>query len=164
MPDRRQVHRREPIVVVVMDETEFEALPLPWLARNDMGNEILSQSAELTNESLRLYVDPDSQAPQLEMKLNEKLSDPIKILLMAYPGKKRADFERLNVWEVTELILASLDANQLENVKPLVDPNYQPPEKNSGKSSSGAEVLDSLKTLSSPGSSSPDSSEVLSSS
>jgi hypothetical protein len=162
MGERRQAHRRETITVALVNGKEFVAEPLHWMERNDLGNEILRQSQEMVNESMRLYVDAASGAPQVELMLDTKLNDFPKILMMAYPGTKRQDYEGNIYYEdFLELIYAALDVNSLTHLRRLVDPNFQSPEKNGGENSSGVqEMLDIQKKQFTSDSSTQDSIEI----
>jgi hypothetical protein len=160
MADRRQVARQGPIEVEVLDGTVYEAHALPWLERNDLGAEILQQYQEVTNSAIKAYVDPDG-VPQLDLLLNDKLKDPVKVLKLAYPHVEDGAFDKLTWPEILELIYAACDINGHGNLRPLIDPNFPTPTSNGGKSSSGmGEVLaDILKTQSTQDSDSLDSPE-----
>lgn len=127
MGERRQVHRREPIEVELDNGQIFVAKPLPWMQRNDLGNEILRQNTEAVNEAVRLYTDPETNLVQIETKLAEKLKDPISILRMSYPENDVLDYSILEYGELTQLLLVALEVNQLDHLRGLVDPNFQPP-------------------------------------
>lgn len=156
MAERRQAHRREPIIVVVREE-ELEARPLPWLKRNDLGNAVIRQYTEMMNSTMRSFINADG-APELEMYLNDKLKNPLEILSLGYPDLKvKPEWEYP---ELYELIFASLDVNDLEHLKELVDPNSLTPKSNGGRSSSGTRRAQSIqKLLSSPNSDSVESPE-----
>jgi hypothetical protein len=148
MEERRQVFRRAPIKVEVRDRT-FEARPLPWLSRNDLGNEIMRQYADTLNSSLRSYVQEVKQengetteVPGIGIALNDRLSDPMAVLKMAYTDQfsdNEEFFQLLDLDEGTEMIKASLEVNRLSDLIPLVDPNFLAPENSGGESSSGTE-------------------------
>jgi hypothetical protein len=155
MPERRQAHRREPIVVEVRGE-DVEARPLPWIQRNDLGNAVIGQYTSMLNSTMRSYVNPKTNAPELQMYLNDKLGDPVEILNMAYPGLDiRDEWE----WpELYELIYAALDVNELGHLKDLIDPNFRTPTNDGGTSSSGmAKRVEGILNL--PSSLSSESSE-----
>jgi hypothetical protein len=159
MGERRQVHRREPIEIVLDDGRTFVVKPLPWMQRNDLGSEILRQNTEALNESVRLYMDPELNLPQLEMRLNDKITEPNKILLLIFPDLSVEDFDNLDFEEITALMLASLDVNHLNHLAPLVDPNSPAPNLIGGITSSeeGQTEETGPKIESSPDSSSLDS-------
>lgn len=126
MENRRQVHRREPIIIVLDDGREFEARPLPWLKRNELGNEIVTQGVAKVNEFVRMYVeetDAGKSIPQLEMTFIDRLADYPKVLGMAYPQYELTWFDELSFEEVLELLGAALEVNKLEPLRPLIDPN-----------------------------------------
>lgn len=136
--ERRQAHRREAIEVEVTGGKVFTAAPLPWMARNDFGDEVVRQATKSLNEYVKIYTDPELNIPQLEAKLDERLTDPNVILLMIYPGNDVKDFIPL-VWsEIVELIFAGLDVNGLERLKRTIDPNFVPPTTNGGTPTSEA--------------------------
>jgi hypothetical protein len=176
MSERRQAHRRESIEVGVRERV-VEARPLPWMKRNDLGNEIMRQYSDMLNSTLRAYVDDrtdqkDSESPvvpQLEIYLNDKIRDPGTVVRLGYPDYHNTEedtkfFEELEYPEMLELIYASLDVNQLESLRELVDPNATAPEKNGGANSPGEDQNDTPSQPSTPGSSSQGSEEATSSS
>ena len=142
MAERRQAVRREPIETEIDDGRVFVAKPLPWMAAGDLGNEILRQNVESSNELIRMYTDPDSGLPQLEMKLKQKISDWQVPLLLAYPDNKKEDFTEPRILDIDEsaaLLLAAMEVNHLDHLNHLVDPNFNPPTLNGGIDSSTAE-------------------------
>lgn len=156
MAERRQAHRREPIIVEIRGE-DVEVHPLPWTQRNDLGNALIVQYTDMLNSTMKSYVDPDTSAPQLSMYLNDKLSDPLALINLGIP-----ELEVKDEWEypeLYELIYAILDVNDLGHLKHLADPNSLTPMNDGGASSSGMEkrVLDIQNQLSSPDSESSDS-------
>lgn len=164
MGDRRQVHRREPIEIELDDGRVFTARPLPWLRRNDLGSEILRQNTEAVNDAVRIYTDPDTNILQLEARLQEKIPDPWGVLKIGYPENKPEDFQELDYGELIEVMVAMLEVNQLNHLKQLVDPNFQPPMPDGGMTSSAEGVPEvGPKTESSQNSSSSDSTETQSS-
>lgn len=159
MPERRQAHRREPIIVEVRGE-DVEARPLPWPQRNDLGNAIVHEYQEVFNSSLRAFVDPGSVVPRIEMELNDKIKNPDALVKMAYPHLPEDKIVSWDWQELRELLFAALDVNELESLKPLVDPNSLTPTPAGGSGSSGVQrVLDTLRLVSSVDSSSQDSPE-----
>ena len=160
MAERRQAHRREPIEVQVRDRV-LEAHPLPWMKRNDLGNEIMRQYSELLNSSLRAVRggEDEDAPPQLQMYLNDKLTDPVAVLRMGYPRVNFDEdfFQELDYDEILELIYASMDVNQLDSLRHLVDPNSLTPTNDGGTSSEGqTPTEDSPSPQSSPDSDSQD--------
>jgi hypothetical protein len=139
MVERRQVSRREPIEVEVRGRV-FVAEPLPWQVVGDLGNEIVRQNAEAANEAIRLYVQDD--IPQLDLKLAQKISDWMALLKIAFPQNSKEDFLDLDIDEVSELILASVDVNHLQHLRHLVDPNFQTPTNLGGTSTSEGMMTD----------------------
>jgi hypothetical protein len=165
MDERRQVHRRQPIVVVLDSGLELVAKPLPLMARNDLGDEIVKQSANVINEFVQVWVDEESGLPKLAAKYHDKLTDFFAVLCLAYPDHK--DVQELTTCtyeEILELIYAALEVNGLTHLKALVDPNLITPTNNGGNDiSAGITTLLGQKTESSQDSSSQESTEPLSS-
>jgi hypothetical protein len=167
--DRRQVHRRNPIIVELDDGRSFTAKPLPWQIRNDLWQAIVTDNVEQTNKILKMFVDPELSVPQIEAQLNEPLSDYVKFLVIGYPGSKATDFDNCSFGELVELLGAVLEVNELTKLRRIIDPNSQSPTPSTGEvSSATGEILERImtgeKTESSPSSSSSDSTEKLSSS
>jgi len=143
MTERRRAARREPIEVEVVDGRVFTSVPLPWMAANDLGDEIIRQNAESVNNSVRLYM--DGNIPQLEAALGVKIKNWKAVLDLAFPN----DVETLNTNplspdENAELVLAALEVNHLEHLRPLVDPNSPPPTENGGNEPSLAGILTTI--------------------
>lgn len=151
MGERRQATRREPIEVEVADGRVFTAIPLPWMQANDLGNEILRQNQEGTNEFIRMYVNDDG-LPQLEMKLKQKIMDWASVLKLAFPSVEDSYWHEptdLDADQCAQLVLASLDVNHLEHIKHLVDPNSPTPTLPGGMDSSvPGTIQDGPKTVS----------------
>ena len=165
MVERRRATRREPIEVELEDGRVFIAHPLPWMAANDLGDQIIQQNADAVNNTVRLYM--DGNIPQLEASLGVKIKDWQALLRLAYPSE--AEITSLsenapNRDDCAELILAALDVNNLVHLKPLVDPNSPTPTTTGGNDSSAlAGILPGVKTESTPSSSSEESEEKTSS-
>lgn len=158
MAERRRAARREPITVELDSGDEFEAHPLPWMDRNELGNEILKQYNNLTNLAIQSYVN-EQGTPQLSIMLNDKLEDPEAVLKLAYPG---VELPTLTWPEILELIYAACEVNGLEHLRQVIDPNWITPNENGGTNSSGddnQEQEDSEKMPSMEGSDSEDSTE-----
>lgn len=158
MAERRHVHRREPIEVEVEGIGIFIARPLPWMDRNDLGDEIVRQATESVNQAVRLYTDPELNLPQLEAKLDEKLVDPVAVLKKAFPDADESLFPMLAWEEMKAIIETSLEVNALERLKRLLNPNSPSPVPN-GLSPSSPEAgetigakIESMLALSLPGS------------
>jgi len=164
MNERRQVHRREPITIVMDDGKEFEARPLPWLQRNDLGNEIVTQNARVINEFVKVWVDESSGLPQLEASFHEKLTDIFAVIALAYPSVEVNQLSKLTQDELLELVYVALEVNSLTHLRPLVDPNSPTPTMLGGTdTSAGMTIPDGQKMESSTDSSSEELAETLSS-
>lgn len=174
MVERRQAQRRQPIEIEVRERV-VEARPLPWMKRNDLGNEIMRQYSEMLNSTLKSYVEdrtdkPESEepiVPQLEIYLNDKIKDPGAVVRLGYPDyyNTEADdqfFDKLDYGEMLDLIYASLDVNHLETLKELVDPNSLAPASSGGPSSPGEDQSDTPSQPSTQDSSSQESDETTS--
>lgn len=152
MAERRQVARPEPIELEVRGKV-FVAEPLPWMICNDLGNNILQQNTEATNNLVKMYV--EGNIPQLEVLFKQKISDWYSVLKIAYPKMKPEDFQDLHPFECSELLCASLEVNGLDHLKHLVDPNSPTPDSSgeSAISDLGEMIEVGPRTLSSPDSS-----------
>ena len=163
MGERRQVHRREPIEVVFDDGKTYLARPLPWTARNDLGDEILQQNLEAVNEAVKIFVtDVDgTQVPQLSGVMKNKITDWSSVLRKAFPDIEVIEFSSYTNEELAELTIASLEVNGLEHLRDLVDPNSPTPMLPGGTSFSaeGMTQIPGQKIESSELSSSEDSAE-----
>lgn len=156
MAERRQAARREPIEVELQDGRVFTAEPLPWMEANDLGNKILQEQAASVNEAVRLFM--DDNVPQLDVTLHLKVNDWQPVLNLAYPKNTLQDWSEPAAPsrdECADLIIASLEVNNLEHLIPLVDPNSQPPTNlgGQGTSESGTEMTAGPKIASIPDSS-----------
>lgn len=132
MTDRRQAFRREPIEVDLGGEV-ISIAPIPWLRRNDFGNEIMRQHSQILNEALQLYVTSDAEdaVPQIEAKFAEKFTDPFALFKL---GLDEPTYERLKELgselydnQIVEILLAICDVNKLNTLHPLIDPNSLTP-------------------------------------
>lgn len=134
MPERRQAFRREPIEVELDPETSVLVAPIPWEQRNDFGNEIIRQHVEAINEAVRVYIDPSSGIPQLEAKLTDKFTDPASLLSLGLLSGVWDSLKGQPLYynQITELLIAICEVNQLDQLRPLVDPNSTTPTALSG--------------------------------
>lgn len=160
MAERRQAHRREPIEIEVRGKV-LEAHPLSWIKRNDLGNEVMRQYSDLLNTSLRAVKNEDPEAvPELQMYLNDKIADPVTLIMMGYPDIERGFLDELEYPELLDLIYVALEVNELESLKGLIDPNYRTPTTSGGiESGEDQPETDTPKPQSSPDSDSPESQE-----
>lgn len=128
MSERRQATRRTPIEVELEDGRIFTARPLPWMEANDLGNVILQEQAASANDAVRLFM--EDNVPQLAVTLQLKVKDWQAVLDRAYPEVTREEWSNPRVPDRDEcaaLVIASLDVNNLEHLKQLVDPNSPTP-------------------------------------
>jgi hypothetical protein len=129
MNERRQAFRREPIEVELDNDLVISVAPVDWIRRSDFGNEVIRQNTEILNEAVRAYSDPDTGAPQLEMKLAERFNDGKELLRL---GLDTETFDKvmekpLYQNQLVELLLAICDVNELKKLKEILDPNFQSP-------------------------------------
>lgn len=162
MSERRQAFRPEPIEIDLGDSILFSVGPIPWEQRNDFGNEVVKQNVDIINETVRIYTDPDSGAPQLSAKMSQKFTDGGKLLALglseeAFPLLPKPLFHN----QVVEILLAICDVNGLDQLKALIDPNLQTPMMPGGLDSGlTAGIADIQRIESGPDSSSQDSAET----
>jgi hypothetical protein len=149
--------------VEVEEGRTFTASPLPWQKRNDFGDTLIKQHTTALNDAIKLYVEPDTNIPELEAKLYERVNDPIALLQMGYPESKPKDFDGLSWRQLIELLLVALEVNELKHLSRLIDPNLISPTVNGGTPSVGEpEEMIGQKIESLVDSSSPDSNGTLS--
>lgn len=130
MPDRRQAFRREPIEIDLGNDVIISVAPVDWLKRDDFGNEVLSQNAQIMNEAVHVYVDPDSGLPELEMKLAERFNDGRRLLELGLEDeafKQVMAIPKLYRNQLTEILLAICDVNELPKLREILDPNFLSP-------------------------------------
>lgn len=148
MEQRRQVTRRDPIIIET-SQGEFVAKPVPWRMRNDLGDGVIQSYIDSTNEFLGAFkTGPDGKL--IGGVFDDKAFDWNAVLALAFPDMDHEVFDKLDIWEMREVLLASLEVNDLESIKHMIDPNSPAPEpmtKNT-EVGSGAEP-DGQKTISS---------------
>lgn len=166
MPDRRQAFRRDPIEIDFGGEVIISVGPVVWQQRNDFGNELIRQHVEIINEAVKMYVDPDTDVPQLEMKLGEKFSDPDPLFKLGLDDEAFDQVAKLRLYQnqVEAILLTICEVNGLDQLKGMIDPNLITP------TTIGGQLLDLIsgktdtpKIESSEDSSSEESTELLSS-
>jgi|SRR6185503_9500409 len=130
MSERRQAFRPDPIEVELEKDGRLISVgPVPWEQRNDIGNEIVKQHTNELNEAVRIFVAEDGTTPQLEARMANKLTDPFAIMHLAL---EPAEYEKvvdkkIYLNQITAILLAIVEVNELEHLKPLVDPNASTP-------------------------------------
>lgn len=164
MSERRQAYRREPIEVDLGGNEIISIGPIPWLQRNDFGNEVMRQHAQILNEAVQIYLDETAEeaVPQLQAKFAEKFIDPYRLFELGLDPETYQRVKPLVLYDnqIVEILLAICDVNQLGQLRPLLDPNSLTPTQLGGMVSalvSGEQ--DTQKTESSPDSSSPELTE-----
>lgn len=163
MPDRRQAFRREPIEIDLGGEVVVSVGPVVWHQRNDFGNELIRQHVEIINEAVKMYVDPETQVPQIEMKLGEKFSDPIALFKLGLDEETFAQVNGLNLFQnqIVAILLTITEVNDLTQLNGMIDPNLTTPMRIGGMLSglTSGDQEDIQKTGSGLDSSSTDSTE-----
>lgn len=167
MSERRQAFRRDPIEIDLGDDRVISVGPVPWEQRNVIGNEILKQHSEVFNEAIKTFVTENSDIPQIETKLANKLPDPNVVLHL---GLDDENYRRITDQakggyfpnQLTAVLIAILEVNELLHLRPLVDPNFSTPGSAGGLLSLLMPNEDDQKTESGPSSFSGDSVETLS--
>ena len=134
MNERRQAFKREPIEVELAPGDIFLVDPIPWEQRNLFGDEVVRQNVELLNESVRIYIDEASGAPQLEAKMAEKFSDYRRLFELGLSESAWAAVKGKQLYsnQVVEILLAICDVNDLSRLRPILDPNSTTPTKLGG--------------------------------
>lgn len=163
---RRKVFRRQPIEIELDGGLELVARPLPWQARNDLGDMVMQAYIGAMNSALQAMQDEPDAAPQLSGGLADKFRDPGAVFKAAFPVYAEGEFDlekcqlediqisKLSYVELIECILVALEVNQLDTLRPLIDPNFRVPDQNSGNGA--LETVDvGLKSTSSDNSSAP---------
>jgi len=146
MSERRQAFRREPIEIDLTETFTLSVAPIPWEQRNEFGNEVVKQHTAILNDAIKVYTDPESNLPQLETALAEKIRDPGTLLKLGLDevtyGLLDAGIgmKKLYKNQTDEILLAICDVNGLEQIKPLIDPNSLAPATLGG-------MIDSLKVV-----------------
>jgi hypothetical protein len=159
----RRVTRREPITVIVDSddgEVVFEAKPLPWRKRLDLG-EALSRmyTAGFTAELQPMY-DPESHALiGVAGGLFEAAIDYNALFILCYtewqandagdlivkndPPKKLASaFNSLDYDQIVEVLSANLAVNGLDRIAHLLDPQRKAPPLTGASESASEETTD----------------------
>lgn len=130
MSERRQAFRRDPIEIELEQDGRLISVgPVPWEKRNEIGNEIIKQHTAELNEAVKLFVAEDGQTPQLEAKLANKLTDPFQVLQLGLASdqyEKVVD-RKLYLNQITSLLIAIIEVNELAHLRALVDPNSSSP-------------------------------------
>lgn len=168
MSERRQAFRRDPIEIDLGGDTIISVGPVPWQQRNDFGDEVVRQNLDVINESVSLYIDPETSAPQLEAKLGQKFNDANELLKRGLDETTYGMVMSINPLyhnQIIAILIAVCEVNDLEHLLPLIDPKLIAP------TSLGGIVSDLMlgqmdgtqKTESSQSSSSPESAETQSS-
>lgn len=152
MAERRQVARRDPIIIET-SQGDVVVEPLPWMQRNDLGDKILQSYAESINSMVgAMSTDPETgRVSTGGAHFDDKAFNWDGIIDLALPSVDRGLIDKLDITELRTCLLASLEVNKLESLGSMIDPNFQPP------SQEGREdQQDGQKIISLPDSGSPD--------
>lgn len=164
MAEKRVITRQESITAEVASvKHEFEARPLFWRDRLDFGTLIGSEyskaSAPMTP---RIVTDEDGSGSHLDYQFVDR--DYVALLHAGYPadkGLKNGMIDKLDLWEMVELIKVAMEVNGLDRLYYMVDPRLKDPltlalENAMGQdagpktpSSTDVSLLESIPTLSS---------------
>jgi len=145
MTERRQAFRRDPIEVELDKNLVISVGPVSWLKRNDFGNEVMKQHSSIINDAISIFTGTggDDMVTQIQAKFSEKFTEPYILLEL---GLEPATFEQVKAIDplydnqIVELLLAICDVNKMDQLKPLLDPNFQTPTTNGGTTSAEGET------------------------
>lgn len=139
----RKTTRREPISITAElangDEHKFDAKPLPWRVRNDLGEAINAMYANALNLEIRALTDDDGNVTGLQGSMFEKVMDYPGLFIFAFseweiddageakakkpPSKAdTAAFNQIDFDQMIEVLVAALDVNGLDRLVHLLDP------------------------------------------
>lgn len=156
MTEQRRVSRPSTINIEVITgdsaARSFEAKPLPWRARNDLGDEVVQQYLNALNEGMRQI--GEGTDAKLIGKLMEAMIDYDKLFTISYPQGSVEYFHELTFTQMMEVLNAALEVNLLGRQRYMIDPNLTAPTQEKTTPSNGAST-DGQKTTSSDDSSSP---------
>lgn len=162
MSDRRQAFAREAIEIDLGDRVVTVA-PVPWVQANDFGNEVVQQNVTILNEVAVIYSAPDSDIPQLSMKLAQKWTDPRRLLELGLPAEEFEKIKSVSLYDnqISAILVAAAEVNGLKQLLPILDPNLESPATLSGLVSALTDTAgEILQNASGADSSSPVSPEM----
>lgn len=105
----------------------FTAAPLPWRKRNDLGNLINSSYMDSITEAIRAFTEDGERVPEVKVNFRESLFDWEGVFKLSYPTEDAAEFEKLDIYEMREVLCGALEVNGLESLRYMIDPNFQNP-------------------------------------
>lgn len=149
MTERRQAFAREPIEIDLGGSQGVISVgPVVWTRRNEFGSEVVRQNVQVVNEAVRLYTEPDTGLPQLEMKLSEKFSDGPRLLELGLDQAtfKLLDIPTLHQNQITAILVAICEVNDLVQLLPMIDPNSTTPTTLGGFVGGLQEMMEPQKT------------------
>jgi len=132
MPDR--VTRHEPITTTVGGHT-FEAVPLPWRKRNDVGEMLIRSYNDALGKLIAGVTDAEGNVIAIEGALFESLLDYDGLYALMYSPrddtgtltgldkKQTAAFEALDFDSMIDVLAAGLTVNGLERMEHMLDPD-----------------------------------------
>lgn len=122
----RSVTRREPIVITVdtggKEPLTFEAHPLPWRKRNDLG-ELLLQSYSNTLNQLVAGAQSGDGIASMSVGLFEQGLDYLGLFAIAYPNVKESALDALDFDQMVEVLSAALEVNGFDRLVHMLDPD-----------------------------------------
>src|SRR5687768_2431977 len=117
-PEPRRVTRREPMTMVVEltdgKEVLFEAHPLPWKQRNDLGDALVMMYSGQLTRLLAQSRDPEGNIVSGEANLWEATIDYPALLLLAYPKQDQKHLDALDFDGLVAVLEMALEVNGLE--------------------------------------------------
>lgn len=130
MSERRQAFRRDPIEIELEADRLISVGPSLWEIRNEIGNAIIKQHTDELNDAVKTFIAEDSEVPQLQVRLANKLADPFVIMQMALPEPEYSKVVDRKIYpnQITAILVAILEVNELEHLRALVDPNFSTPD------------------------------------
>jgi len=129
MADKRVITRQEPITVEVPAvKHEFVAKPLFWRDRLDFGNAIVTEYGKTLSQPAPHIESDDAGGSRLAYDFIDR--DYPALMRAAYPDDKplaNGMTDKLDVWEMVDLLKVAMEVNGLERLVYMVDPRLKDP-------------------------------------
>lgn len=126
MADKRVVTRQEPITVeVASTQHVFEAKPIFWRDRQDFGTAIAADYSHSMEGIAPRITQDETGNSHLLYEFNDL--DYQALLKRGYPAEKNGAFDKLDIWEMVELLKVAMEANGLQKLAYMVDPRIKDP-------------------------------------
>lgn len=117
--------RRTPVVVDVVGtdgkDHKFEAVPLAWRDRNQLGALMVQEYTNATNKAITFDRDEAGTVTGVHIQFAETLIDYPNILALAFPKYKAPDFDICDFQSLIEVLTAALKVNGLERQVYMLD-------------------------------------------